>query len=203
MRGEPRWKTWHVGTATFVSLLVGVGIGAVSAGGGQGAELRPEANGVNVRASEVGRDQLSATTTRPAPTTSTTVPAVAPRDVQLAAMAKAFEGVRVRLADAVKDDNRVEVSSVDRLELEQAGPTIVLNASSTFSTERILRDGAWAVTKSMQTFWEARNIASIPDVVPKFRLSLSTVRYECPAAFMVRLAELRASREDWEATCRA
>lgn len=157
----------------------------------------------------------TATTTVPPPSTTsapptTTVPVtiaptttrLASREQQLSAVAAAFEAIRVGLADAIESDNQVDVASVDRLEFDQSGPTIVMNATSRYTTERILRDGAWAVTKSMQPFWSANNLASVPDVIPSFRLTLSTVRYQCSGAFMVQLAQLRVSRDDWESQCR-
>lgn len=94
------------------------------------------------------------------------------------------------------------MSSVDRFEFDPKGPTVILSVTSAYSTAQYLRDGAWAVTKTMQPLWEAKTIANLPDVVPHFRLTVGAVRYECPHDFMVRLAQLRASREDWEATCR-
>lgn len=204
------WKTWQLAAASLTTLVLGAGIGAAGArnGGSHASTAAPAPVTTTVPFTTLAPVTTTppSTTTTLAPTTTRATtgilaPTVSPRDRQLAAMASAFEGVRVRLAEAVRTENRVDVSSVDRLELDQAGPTIILAATSTFTTDRILRDGAWAVTKSMQTFWEAKNIASIPDVIPSFSLTLSTVRYLCPGDFMVRLAQVRASRDDWESTC--
>lgn len=140
-------------------------------------------------------------TTTAAPTTAA-VPTRLPREAQLAAFTQAFEKTRVGLADAIKKDNPVTVSSVDRLEFDPTGPTVILGVTSAYSTDKFLRDSAWAATKSMQPLWDAKTLASLQDVIPRLRLTVSAVKYECPHDFMVRLAALRASREDWEATCR-
>lgn len=135
-------------------------------------------------------------------TTATTAPAKVSRDAQLAAFTQAFEKTRVGLADAIKKDNPVSVTSVDRLEFDPSGPTVILNVTSGYSTDKFLRDSAWAVTKDMQPLWDAKTLASVQDVIPRFRLTVGVVKYECPHDFMVKLAALRASREDWEATCK-
>ncbi len=121
----------------------------------------------------------------------------------MAAFAQAFEKTRVGLADAIKKENPGSVSSVDRLEYDPSGPVVIMNVTSGYSTAQYQRDSAWAITKSMQPLWDSKTLASLQDVIPRFRLTVSAVRYECPHDFMVRLAALRASREDWEATCRA
>ena len=137
----------------------------------------------------------------PAPT-ATPVTAKPSRDSQLAAFTQSFESIRVVLADAITKENPVSIASVDRFDFDLEGPTVILSVTMAYGTAQYQRDGAWAVTKAMQPLWEARTIVNVPDVIPHFRLTLGTVRYECPHDFMMRLASLRASREDWEATCR-
>ncbi len=206
-----RWKTWQLLVGAGVAFLFGIGVGAVSpdegqrvAATGEATTTRPTLSHVQVipppsSPAPTPPPTLATTTTRPA-TTTTTRPS---RDAQLVAFAQAFERTRVGLADAIKKDNPGSVSSVDRFEYDPTGPTVILSVTSDYRTAQYLQDSAWAVTKSMQPLWEAKTIANLPDVIPRFRLTVGTVRYNCPHDFMVRLAELRASREDWEATCRA
>jgi|GEM_PF-3777790 len=197
VRSWPRWAHWTAGISAIVLIIAAASSGdddkeTVKAGQGSASTTRATMSHVQV---------TPAPTAAPATAPLTTARTM-PRDAQLQAMTTAFEKIRTGLADAVKNDNRSDISSVDRLELDPAGPTIILSTTSHYSTDKLVRDGAWAVTKTMQIFWEAKNLGSLPDVIPKFRLSVSHVRYECPHDFMVRLASLRASREDWEATCR-
>ncbi len=178
--------------------------------GGDGTTPAAEAPTTTERPNTVRDEAIRSTTTAPSTTRATVAATVATtvttrplsRDAQLAALVESFEKIRVGLAAAIKDDSRGDLSSVDRLELDRTGPTIILSATSIYSTDRIVRDTAWGVTKGIQTFWETKTFGSLPDVIPRFRLTVNSTRYDCPHDFMVRLAALRASREDWEATCR-
>ena len=176
IRGSPRWVRWTVAVVTLL-----VVISAATAGNAD---------------KKTGDVQVT-----PVPTAA---PAAAKpsRDSQLAAFAQSFESIKVMLADAIKKENPESIASVDQLDFDLEGPTVILSATMAYGTEQYQRDGAWAVTKAMQPLWDARTIVNVPDVIPHLQLTLGAVRYECSHDFMMRLASLRASREDWEASCR-
>ena len=176
IRGSPRSARW---TVAVVTLLV-----VISAATAGTADKR------------TGDVQVT-----PAPTAAP-VTAKPSRDSQLAAFTQSFESFRVVWADAIRKENPVSIASVGRFDFDLEGPTVILSVTMAYGTPQYQRDGAWAVTKAMQPLWDARTIVNVPDVIPHFRLTMGGVQYECPHDFMMRLASLRASRDDWEATCR-
>lgn len=171
---------------------------------------------VAMTACDAATDQGSATTTAPT-TTVTVVASTAPppatrlppttvratRQQQIEAFGQAFEGLRRGLADALTSDlGPSYVSSVDRVEFDPSAPAIVLAVSSGFSSPDLVQESAWRVTRAMRVAWDRQLVDLYPDAVPALRLAVNRAQFACPADFMVRLADLRAAREDWDRTCR-
>lgn len=78
---------------------------------------------------------------------------------------QAFDLLRDQL-EALPSDNPISVDSVDRLEFDPPGPTIVLDVTSGYSTPEFISNAAWTVTRSMAAFWAPENMERIPTPCP-------------------------------------
>lgn len=109
-------------------------------------------------------------------------------------LAAAFDQNRVAIAEAIEEE--VGLQSVDRYEFDQGPGTMIMVVTTGYQTEEIVRDKAWEITDVMLDFWR-----EFTDLSPGFQLTADQVSYSCPGDFMRRLADRRATRAEWQASC--
>ncbi len=135
------------------------------------------------------------------PSTPAATDVVLPQNEQIALQEKSFATARERVTKGlVQKLDQATVTSVDRLEFDPTGPTVIAQVTSPVTAESSLRDTAWAVTEHLLVFWDPAMMVRVPSAVPAFRLQLNTVRIECPAGLMLQLG-YGGSRAQWDATC--
>jgi|GEM_PF-2868609 len=141
------------------------------------------------------------TTTSSTTTTTTTVPLTPEQELEIKKLAfsTVFETSRLDLAGILTDD--INVETVDKFVLDDAGD-IDLNVTSGWASPDNQVDGAWETTRALATLW-TRDTGNWyqEGYVPGFKFTNSGTVYNCPGEFMVALGSLEAARSDWEATC--
>lgn len=146
---------------------------------------------------------LPPTTTMP---TTTTTLELTP-EALVAAMTVSFEESRGVFLDALNEEGTIQ--SVDRFEMFLADENdplsllLVLDITSEYRSGEFIVDQAWELTRILAVLWEEDNFfGTFADTwAPNMRLVVSGREYECPAAFMLDLADARAGRSDWEDNC--
>lgn len=140
------------------------------------------------------------TTTLPPTTTSAPVE-LTPAEYRAVAVAVWDSSMRKELIEALDNDRSVQ--SVDVALFDTDTDTIVIDITSNWSSFERQHDAAWEITRGFATFWDAsdRPIFRRPGWSPSFRLVNSGSVYACSAEFMARLADVLASRSDWQSEC--
>lgn len=122
-------------------------------------------------------------------------PTADPLEVERFAFIEAFNSTRLDVA-AELEGNVVEIDTVDRFVLDEETDSIVVAASSIFSTEEYHEDGAWTAARYLAKFYDG-----LEHYEPAVDLHLESARYVCPGATMKRLQDRQLDREDWRAAC--
>jgi hypothetical protein len=146
------------------------------------------------------------TTTLPTTTTTTDGPDISNPDVAAVLFVLLFESTRDIVIETMESTS--SVGSVDKFitEAEEVGePTsvqVILDVTSTWSSESNQIDGAWEITRLMSVLYEDPDGAYYSDAwVPDLHLTNSGQAHLCSGDFMVQLADSRKSMTDWEAEC--
>lgn len=149
----------------------------------------------------------SSTTSGPRPTTAeptfvTDAPTttLSPADAK-AAMIDAFTQTRNDFVPAIQAST--DVASADKIEYDPVSDSIDVEVTSRWASPDNQVDGAWNITKLVAALWETEGsgLRRYPPYAPGFRLVNSGTVYHCTSDVMIAIAEIRASREDWQAQC--
>lgn len=140
-------------------------------------------------------------TTAVRPTTTPAPVVLTPAEHQLVAKTIWDSSMRSELIEALGNDQSVQ--SVDLVVFDTNSDTIVVDVTSRWSSYERQQDAAWEITRAFATFWDTNEtpIFRQPGWSPSFRFVNSGAEYHCSAEFMAALADVIASRSDWESQC--
>lgn len=211
--GPSQKRRWPI-VAVVLVLLIGSAVGSW-------AVLRDGNSTPTIEAANEPAPSPAATSTTALPTTSTTSPptstvsptttvgptttsapiVLTPAEHRLVAKTIWDSSMRSELIEALGNDRSVQ--SVDLALFDTESDTVVIDITSRWSSPERQHDAAWEITRAFATFWdtEATPIFRQPGWSPSFRFLNSGSEYHCSAEFMAKLADVLASRSDWEAQC--
>jgi hypothetical protein len=158
-----------------------------------------------------GAQEAATTTTETVPTTTvkrtTTTAKRTTTTEPFSALPIETQREFIRNAFAVTRDTFVEevganrsVRSVDKL--DYVDETVVLAVSSDYRTAEINQDVAWDLTTDLRYLWTEDGPFGMVSFPVGLRLTVGDQTFHCPGEFMLALADVRADRTDWNATCR-
>lgn len=157
------------------------------------------------------------TTAAPTTTTTTTQPPTTTTTTEAPVTQARYDSVIAELWNANMRtpfiellENQPEIMSVDVVILDEATRTLVIDITSIYSTEAYIADAVWDTYKTTADVWWATDgywgvggEAEIAELKwPNFRFVANGLTWECDQAFVRLLADSRASRSEWDATCR-
>lgn len=199
------FKSRLIASGLVVGALAAVG-GALAAGAGRSE--RPQRAALQTATSQVTTVSPVGRTERPSAQVADgqqqdLVPSPSRRlsqAEQIAFQAQDFSAERSGLvSELTKADTSI---SVDRLDFDPTGPSILLQVTAPSFANRGSRDAAWDFTQVMIKLWEPKQMAFVPNAVPSFSISINTREIVCPPGVMMQLGGGRAGRDTWEKECK-
>lgn len=114
--------------------------------------------------------------------------------------------MRLELADAIEEDfGPSDVETVDSIQFAEGDSSVLaIEATSAYSTEEIVQEVLWAVTRALApVLYGQDGLGQWTEGWggPALRLTLNSSTAECSAEFMGRMVERAAGLDDWESEC--